>query len=89
MSIEFLNFCLLKKSSDSRVTLIPDSIFDADTIVYLDFNINSDSITIARAIKNPDLVTIFKNGDEIISNETIDRASEYLGNLYFEKFPFV
>lgn len=87
MSIEFLNFCLLKKSSDSRVTLIPDSIFDADTIVYLDFNINSDSITIARAIKNPDLVTIFKNGDEIISNETIDRASEYLGNLYFEKFP--
>lgn len=87
MSIEFLNFCLLKKTSDSRVTLIPDNVLDADTVVYLDFNINSDSITIARAIKNPDLVTIFKNGDEIISNDTIERASEYLGNLYFEKFP--
>ena len=87
MSIEFLNFCLLKKTSDSRVTLIPDTVLEIDTIVYLDFNINSDSITITRAIKTPELVTIFKNGDEIISNETVERASEYLGNLYFEKFP--
>jgi uncharacterized protein YydD (DUF2326 family) len=86
MSIEFLNFCLLKKSSDSRVTLIPTTVLDSDTVVYLDFTINSDSITIARTIKTPDLVTIFKNGNEIISNETVERASEYLGNLYFEKF---
>lgn len=86
MSIEFLNFCLLKKSSDSRVTLIPTTVLDSDTVVYLDFTINSDTITLARAIKTPDLVTIFKNGNEIISNETVERASEYLGNQYFEKF---
>ncbi|MCK4922844.1 MAG: AAA family ATPase, partial [Bacteroidales bacterium] len=28
MSIEFLNFCLLKKTSDSRVTLIPDTVLE-------------------------------------------------------------
>ncbi|MBB3699500.1 DUF2326 domain-containing protein [Flammeovirga yaeyamensis] len=87
MAIEFLNFCLLKKSSDSRVTLIPDHILDIDTVVYLDINIYTDFLTIARSIKKPDVVTIFKNGVEIISNESIEIASEYLGNLYFREFP--
>lgn len=87
MSIEFLNFCLLKKTTDSRVTLIPETILDTDTVVYLDFNINFDSLTISRALKTPDLVSLFKNGNEIISNETLEQASEYLGNLYFEEFP--
>ncbi len=87
MSIEFLNFCLLKKTTDSRVTLIPETVLDTDTVVYLDFNINFDSLTISRALKTPDLVTLFKNGNEILSNETLEQASEYLGNLYFEEFP--
>lgn len=88
MCIEFLNFCLLKKSLDSRVTLIPpNTVLDVDTVVCLDIKINTDLITLVRAINNPDVVTIFKNGDEIISNETIETASEYLGSLYFEKFP--
>jgi uncharacterized protein YydD (DUF2326 family) len=87
MSIEFLDFCLLKKTSDSRVTLIPDTAIDADTVVYLDFFINLDAVTIARAIKNPDLVSVFKNGAEVISNEFLDKTSEYLGDLYFKSFP--
>ncbi len=87
MSIEFLDFCLLKKSSDSRVTLIPDIAIDNDTIIHLDFFINKDAITITRAIKTPDLVSVFKNGTEVISNESIDKASEYLGDLYFKSFP--
>lgn len=43
-------------------------------------------ITICRPLKTPDLVTVFKNGDEVITNDTIEQASDYLGNIYFEKF---
>lgn len=86
IAIEFLNFCLLKKYSESRVSLIPDTIIDPDTKINLDFNIAQNAITVSRKIKTPDLVTIFKNGTEIIFDK-LDEASEFLGNIYFENFP--
>lgn len=86
MSIEFLNFCLLKKSSDSRVTLIPETALDTDTTISLDLVIGTDSITVARTIKSPETVIIYKNGNEIVFDKLND-ASDFLGNLYFEKFP--
>jgi uncharacterized protein YydD (DUF2326 family) len=87
MSIEFLNFCLLKRANESRVTLIPENIIDAETVVVLDLLINDQPITIKRSIKTPDIISIFKDGTEVIANDTIDIVSDYLGNLYFEQFP--
>lgn len=86
MSIEFLNFCLLKKSPDSRVTLIPETTLDADTAIYLDFTIGTDSITISRTIKSPETAIVYKNGNEIVFDK-LDDASDFLGNLYFKNFP--
>lgn len=87
MSIEFLNFCLLKRSKDSRVTLIPDNVLKKEVVVYLDLVVKNNTITILRSIGTPDFVTVFKNGIEIISNEKLEIASEYLGNLLFENLP--
>lgn len=86
MSIEFLNFCLLKKTSDSRVSLIPNKVIDSETKIKLDFSISHYNITVSRTIGSPEKVTIFKNGIEI-NFETLDDASDFLGNLYFERFP--
>lgn len=86
ISIEFLNFCLLKKISDSRLSLIPKSTFDLNTNIKLDLILNTNKITITRTISNPDTIVIFKNGEEIIFNK-LDDASDFLGNLYFENYP--
>jgi len=84
--IEFLNYCLLKKPSDSRVTLIPDTSLDQDSIISLSLTINGNAIVISRSIKNPDNIVITK-GDHVIDFDNIDAASDYLSNLYYEKFP--
>lgn len=86
VSIEFLNFCLLKKTNESRVMYIPDSVLESDTKIKLDLLINSYNLTITRTKQDSDTVTIHKDGEEIVFDE-LDEASNYLGNLYFENYP--
>jgi len=82
--IEFINFCLLKRISDSRLSLIPKKNTEIiNSQIKLDIDFNNKKITISRSIKNPEQVTIFIDNDEKIF-ENIDDASDYLGNLYFE-----
>lgn len=83
--IEFLNFCLLKKTNESRVMLIPDSILESDTKIMLDLRVNDSNLTITRTKKNPNTVSIHKEGKEIVFDDLED-ASNYLGNLYFENY---
>lgn len=84
--IEFLNFCLLKKPSESRVSLIPATAIDSDTVISLDLKINEQFITISRSVKNPEKVNVVK-GNEVIDFDTIDVASDFLSNMYFEQYP--
>ncbi|MCP4049895.1 MAG: DUF2326 domain-containing protein [bacterium] len=86
VSIEFLNFCLLKKAEYSRVLLIPNNVVDSETVINLDLTIHHNDITISRKIGTPDVVTIFQNGSEI-NFDKLEDASDFLGNLYFEKYP--
>ena len=84
--IEFINFCLLKKLSDSRLNLIPKKSIDLKSKIKLDLDFNSKSISISRSIDSPEEVTIFINSEEIVFSKLED-ASNYLGNLYFKSFP--
>lgn len=84
--IEFLNYCLLKKSTESRVSFIPTNLLDQSTVISLSLTINDNPITISRGIKAPDSVVILK-GNELIDFDNLDAASDYLGNLYFEQYP--
>jgi uncharacterized protein YydD (DUF2326 family) len=85
--IEFINFCLLKRISDSRLNLIPKKNADIiDSQIKLDFDFNNKRVTISRSINKPDQVSIEINGEHT-HFEKLDDASEYLGNLYFEKYP--
>lgn len=84
--IEFINFCLLKRISDSRLSLIPKSNKDIiNSQIKLDIDFNSNRITISRSIHNPDQVAIFVNNEEK-NFEKLDDASDYLGNLYFVSY---
>lgn len=84
--IEFLNYCLLKRQSDSRVTLVPKHVIDQSAVISLDLKIDNYFITISRAINTPDIVRVIKD-NVVIDFGSLDEASDFLGNLYFEKYP--
>jgi uncharacterized protein YydD (DUF2326 family) len=85
--IEFINFCLLKRISDSRLNLIPKKNADIiESHIKLDFDFNNRRVVVSRSISNPEKVSI-QIDDENIYFEKLDDASEYLGNLYFQDYP--
>lgn len=82
LSIEFINFCLLKSTSNSRVSKIPLDKFYDSTQIMLDLEINSQPLTIIRTKEKPENPTIIANGKSIVFSNLED-AHDYLGNLLF------
>lgn len=80
--IEFINFCLLKRYSESRLSKIPSSSFAQDTEVCLDFTIKNKNITIKRTIENQKNPTMIID-DVVYEDYNIDEANKYLSNLMF------
>ncbi|WP_210255093.1 AAA family ATPase [Rhizobium oryzihabitans] len=50
LCIEFVNFALLKRKSDSRVTRIPKAAFDPATFICIDFVMHGIPYTIRRSV---------------------------------------
>lgn len=84
LCIEFINYALLKKKSDSRVALIPKEIFPIDTKVCLDFEINNIQYTIQRSLSESESPTIIEN-NSIIEFPKIEDAANYLTEKLFSK----
>ncbi|KIC01313.1 hypothetical protein OA88_14510 [Flavobacterium sp. JRM] len=82
MSIEFINFCLLRKKEGSRVLKIPRNILPPATRICLDIEIHEHKLTIIRTTNVPDQPSIIKDGKEIeFSN--IENATRYLSDLFY------
>lgn len=88
MSIEFLNFCLLKKYKDSRISLIPDDILSKDTEIKLDLEIGDDCLTVIRTKECEDKPTIIVNGN-IVEFDNLQDAQRYLYDLLYESSEYV
>lgn len=82
MCIEFINFCLLKKTNHSRVMKIPENDLPPGVEIKLDLEIDSTRLTISRAPKNPETPSIYK-GKEPIHFESLQDAAGYLTDLLF------
>lgn len=82
LSIEFINFALLKRKSDSRVSKIPKSVFSDTTKVCLDFKIGDVDYTIRRSIKDSEHPTITSEGSTTTFSKT-DDALKFLGTKLF------
>ena len=79
--IEFINFCLLKRISDSRLNRIPKKNAEIiDSQIKLDFDFNNRKVIISRSISKPEQVSI-QIDSEHIHFDKLDDASEYLSNL--------
>lgn len=80
ISVEFINFCLLKKESESRVTKIPNDVLSPETQICLDLKIGKQDITIIRSKGKSDHPKIICN-DETYEFFNIDDALKFLNNL--------
>ncbi|MDP1721803.1 MAG: DUF2326 domain-containing protein [Candidatus Gottesmanbacteria bacterium] len=84
MCIEFINYCLLKQSSDSRVTKIPLDIVSADTVINLDLIVGTTQLTIRRSVGDSEKPTIINNNGNQNTFNNVDDANKYLTKLLYE-----
>ncbi|MBM6645851.1 DUF2326 domain-containing protein [Bacillus sp. RIT 809] len=85
MSIEFLNFCLLKKYSDSRIKLIPNDVLKDDVLIKLDMEIGDVALTICRNRGEQEKPIIIRDGNKI-TFEKLDEAQIYIKDLLYNNF---
>lgn len=80
LSIEFINFCLLKEYNESRVSLIPKTLFSEVPEIILDLKINDTLFSIHRKMDESENITIFENNEEHVF-ETLNDARNYLNKF--------
>lgn len=85
MSIEFINFCLLKDAKDSRVMKIPLNKLSEDVKIKLDLLINNKKITITRTKQEHEKPIIEVEG-KLTQFSKLDDALKYLSELFYENF---
>lgn len=74
LSIELINFALLKKGTESRIMKVPDSILPQDSYVYINLNINKNNITIKRNKQGS--IQIKLNDKEFIEHDDVSAKKE-------------
>jgi uncharacterized protein YydD (DUF2326 family) len=82
LCIEFLNFALLKRKSDSRVARIPKGAFDHDTLICVDFVMGGNGYTIKRSISEAERPRIVFDGRETVFAK-MDDATSFLTSQMF------
>ena len=87
LAIEFINFCLLKEYTESRVSLIPKSIFNEIPEIILELEINGILFSIHRKIDDSSNIIIFENNKEKVF-DTLNDARNFLNKFvgYDKKF---
>ncbi len=82
MAVEFINYALLKRHNDSRVSLIPEEDLSRDTTICLDFELNSHTITSKRVINNQECPTLIIDGVSR-SYSRLSDANDHLSTFLF------
>ena len=82
LAIEFINYCLLKQFSDSRVSKIPSEIFPNQALICLDFTINKSRINIKRDVKDGNSVEMMINSNPM-SVDGVELVKQHLTKLLF------
>lgn len=82
MCIEFLNFALLKKKSESRVSKIPQQSFKPDTFICVDFELHGMDYTIKRSIVDAEHPRMIYDSS-VIDFSKLDDATRFLTERMF------
>ncbi|MEZ8066145.1 DUF2326 domain-containing protein [Vibrio sp. FF145] len=76
ISIEFINFCLLKDVEKSRLKYLPKSVISNSAPIFLELELEGKILKIRRDLKNPGEVVIYDGVYCFPLN--VDEAKEYL-----------
>ncbi|MGN7822934.1 DUF2326 domain-containing protein [Chitinophaga sp. 22536] len=82
LCIEFINFALLKRRVNSRVSLIPKEVFPHDTFVCLNFRINNRRYTIKRSLLASETPLIIEDGYETVFAKVEDAVAFLTERLF-------
>ncbi|MGL4918352.1 MAG: DUF2326 domain-containing protein [Aeromonas allosaccharophila] len=82
LAVEFINYGLLKRYDDSRVSRVPSHILAGDTLICLDFELNGRSITTKRSIEGHKCPTLIVDGNTLVFTD-VESATSYLTTLLF------
>lgn len=82
LCIEFLNFALLKRKSDSRVAKIPKDQFDPATFICVDFELYGDQYTVKRSLDESDQPRISLDGRVTIYAKIEDATKFLTGRMF-------
>jgi len=82
LCIEFLNFALLKRKTESRVSKIPKTNFDQNTLICVDFELHGVDYTIKRSIDESEHPRIVVDGRETVYAKVED-ATAFLTERLF------
>ncbi|OHA79355.1 MAG: hypothetical protein A2747_02850 [Candidatus Yonathbacteria bacterium RIFCSPHIGHO2_01_FULL_44_41] len=78
LSIELINFVLMKRESEGRIHGVPDSILPQNSFVYMNLTINGKDVTVARNKKNEVLMKVDNGEFQEMSEKT---AKDELANI--------
>lgn len=82
LCIEFINFALLKKKSESRVSRIPEEIFDPVTFVCVQFTLHGVKYVLKRSLAEAEQPRLITSGRETIFSKVED-ATNFLTGVMF------
>lgn len=82
LCIEFINFALLKKRSESRVSRIPEEVFDPATLICVRFTLHGTEYTLKRSLAEADQPRLVTAGRETIFSKLED-ATDFLTGIMF------
>jgi len=82
LCIEFINFALLKKKSESRVSRIPEEIFDPVTFVCVQFTLHGVKYVLKRSLAEAERPRLITSGRETIFSKLED-ATNFLTGVMF------
>lgn len=82
LCVEFINFALLKAKSKSRVSLIPDTIFQKENLICLDIQLGETPYTIKRSLLHSEQPTISSPEGEITFSKLDDATAFLTGKLF-------
>ncbi|WP_322979275.1 DUF2326 domain-containing protein [Pseudomonas sp. C11] len=83
--VDFINFCLLKKYKDCRISLIPESVLPQDTAIILEFEFDGVPYKVIRSPKNhnnPRLQSYLADLNIEFSN--LEDATEYFTTRFIK-----
>lgn len=82
LCIEFLNFALLKRKAESRVSRIPKESFDPRTLICVDFQLHGVGYTIKRSLEEAEHPRIIVDGRETVYAKLKDATDFLTGRLF-------